>query len=220
MKISSEQLSTGNPQAASPPRTPHTAPFPAKEISLQNVEQESIYPKEASSWVKRQGFMIVPNMMEALRQRAEGKLVVTLREADIAFRSKINMTSPLFLEAIKDGVINEDIPRNNPNSVYELRRLYNLGLKKIGDAKAKGVPAARLVKAETEMQRILDKMSQKGVPAHPNEVTKGFAPELTKPEFMTFDQYTKAAAATEWIDDDDPYEEAQPTPPPSPVSTD
>lgn len=182
------KLSTGN-------RPVPTVPYKAPEVNLVSPPSSPKFPvPEVIAYVKKFDFRIVPTISEAMTLRAQGLRVMTAREADIAYRSKIQLDNTCFLASILFGIITEGHPMKG-ETVYTLRAFYNRGVAYKKDGRyAKATPDEQ-ARADQKMAEILAKLAEMQLPAHAEELINGFDVELTKPEFMTFDQYNRAAQA-------------------------
>lgn len=212
MKIASQSLeskpevSTGNPT----PRQPYTKPYAPNEVSIRKIENHGLYPKEAKTFVVNQGFAIDLNLKTCIEKRAKGEKVLTPREADIAYRGKLDLKP--------DGLIYQSLMVFNglivegevgmAGNPFELRQEYN---KLVADykrgktfKKSEGYTKSsqeRKEQCDKKLDEIFNKMldilaalNEMALPAHDHEVENGFPVEITIPEFMNFDQYRAAAS--------------------------
>lgn len=189
-------VSTGNQQPQQPsllPREPNTPPYKKGEVDINRMEQQEVYLPYGRKHAESFGVKIVLTIQQALELRRKKMAVITIREADIAARWKAPLNSDFLHKALQaiDGLMLEGIP-GEPGNPYTLREQYNRGI----DFKKKHyhtVSKERQDICDTAMAEILSKLRAIDLPAWPEEEINGFAPELCKPEIMTWEQYREAA---------------------------
>lgn len=190
-----------------------TGLYRKEEVKLNNCEDRSVYLAYGRTYATKHGFELVPSMAAALQGRRTGKKVLSYREADIAARAKFPLSQVVIFKAmvmldscfdeesmdlVDVGMLHEDvvgIPAKNkfvPETVYEMRRFYNRGVQVKKSGKYSSYSPEQKKVADECMKNTLDILNFCKLPAWPEEVTDGFALELTKPEYMTFDQYNAA----------------------------
>jgi hypothetical protein len=143
-------------------------------------------------------YQIEQTVRLAIDARKAGRRALSLREADIATRSLLDLTV--------DGVIDFSLMNDcflvegtvgAEDSPWELRRKYNTGL-----AWVRSRPAAlrddiaeidRLSRLKVKMDDILAKLISAGLRAWRVEVDVGFNDDLLRPEWMTDAQYDIAS---------------------------
>lgn len=171
-----------------------TAPPPKTPVQNTSVRNQETLPmmewmKYAYWHAQAQGFTVVPTLLEAMQDRVIGAKKISLREADIAARQKLDLKKPLILAALQDGLIVEGIVGLEGN-VYELRARYNRGVifKKQFYAQA---PESQQKQALDLMKLLLHQLAEQGVPAWEEEIREGFHESLCRPEYMTQAEYDR-----------------------------
>jgi hypothetical protein len=185
----------------SEPVKPATAPdqiYTATEVKIHQSDPLYLVKERAKEYAAKFGFTLVPSIQEAAIGRSQGRHVLSFREADIAARSKINLSSEILKHAMMCAaevhLITEDVA-GLTGSVYELRSFYNRGVQwfkgKPKDWKktVRSPESVVFCNAESAMLLTLKKLEEKNMPAWPEEIEHGFPLELCKPDFMTWDQY-------------------------------
>lgn len=188
------KVSTGNSTQPLLPREPHMPPYVKGEADPGRPEPQEVYLPYARQHASQFGVKIVATLRQALEFRRQKLAVLTIREADIAARSKIPLDSDFLHKALQaiDGIIIEGIPGEKENP-YHLREFYNRGVafrKQYYQAADK----AKRETADKAMGDTLAKLAAAQLPAWPEEIEHGFVTELCKPEFMDWSQYRAAAA--------------------------
>jgi hypothetical protein len=185
-------VSTGNQQTLLP-REPNTPPYKTGEASINRPEQPEVYLPYGLQHAEKFGVKIVWTLLQALEMRRKKIAVITIREADIAARWQVPLDSDFMHKALQsiDGMIVEGIPGEKDNP-FHLREFYNRGVKFKKEAYHRATKEQQ-AKADQAMAETLAKLSKIKLPAWPEEERDGFAMELCKPEFMTWEQYKEAA---------------------------
>lgn len=206
MKIETKsmlQRGTGHvvpPEPLAPPPV-----YQKKEVDLTKPDAFEVYLPYGRAYAKQHNCEVMAgNIQYAMTARAQGKRVLTLREADIAARSKLDLTLifPVLVDATKmemnmtddvvvqDKVLTEDLV-GLPDSIYELRKLWNRGVTWNRNERHKHSELVH-AKADKTMARLRKIFEQCLLPPWPEEEVAGFHVELTKPEYMSFTQYEEA----------------------------
>lgn len=203
------EVSTGNsevvintPPPPDPNRPPYTPPYRNKvEADPTIIDEVQYYPPQGKQHAEKFGVRITPNLKMALEARAKGEFCLSPREADVAARMRIPLEGSFFKKALIcfGNMITEGSMPGEPDNVYHLRAYYNRGVKfkKPGPGNTPSdytqSSPARQEQADSKMKDILEKLEAMQIPAWPQEIQNGFATELCKPEYMTWQQYEAAA---------------------------
>lgn len=137
------------------------------------------------------GYEVKLRLKEVLVSRANREKVLTVREADIAFRRKLDLNNQ-FLVSIMVGYTGFLVEDNSSltEGVFDTRIRYNKGLQWRKNIR----PTSDPEKQEIGDNRILmlEKMLEIfGLPLHPEEKISGIHPEFHKPEYLSWDQFNK-----------------------------
>lgn len=190
-------LSTGNSVPTGKPETMLVPdpPILTEHCTFTNLGTEHWYP-EGIEHAKHHGFTLANHFQEALQKRSKGEKCITLREADIAARGKINLHSALVLAGIMDGLnfLVEGVV-GTPENPYELRARYNRGIQYKKEKFEQDTPAKQQAAIKI-MKYLMLELNRASLPLWEREVTKGFCDSLLFPEFMTHDQYMQARLRT------------------------
>jgi hypothetical protein len=191
-RFTGAEVSTGN-QPSLLPREPNTPPYKAGEVDPNRMEPQEVYLPYGKTHAAKFGVKVVLTLMQALELRRKKLAVVTSREADIAARLQIPLNSDFMHKGMQaiDGMFAEGIPGEKDNA-YVLREFYNRGIKFKKEFYHKATKEKQET-ADKAMRETLMKLTEIGLPAWPEEVENGFAVELCKPEFMSWDQYLEAS---------------------------
>lgn len=193
MKISQNELETKKVSSVNHSAQPQ---FKKGEADPSIIEPTDIYCREALDYAAGYGYSLAASMKAALQRRNVGQKVVTARESDIAARNKLDLSGEMikfaFFEMnclLLEGTIGVK------RSAWDLRREYNRGIafKKTHYERS---GTEKKEKADEAMRKILIELQELSLPAWPHEISEGFPVELTKPEFMTFEQYNAAKNKT------------------------
>lgn len=164
------------------------------EVKLRNKDPREAYDDAVFDWVLKINWTLGENLKSVLQARAEGKKVLTIREADIAARGQLdlnesfNLVGPEYVGLfLTDG---ED--PGLKGTPWELRAAYNRGVKYKTDGRYNKAPQEKKDKADEAMQKYLKLLREMFLPAWPKEERLGFPVELTKPEWMTWAQFKQA----------------------------
>lgn len=187
-------LSSGKSE---PPPAPEIIQVPDPPVLVEHCtfqqqdlkELKERYTQRALEYITPFMFSIASHLQEALQQRARGEKVLTLREADIAARGKVNLGSSLVLAGLSDGLnfLVEGIV-GVPDNPFELRYRYNRGIDYKRTKYAEDTPA-RQEAARKIMKHLIYQLTQADLPPWPTEITEGFPGSFCYPEFMTKEQY-------------------------------
>lgn len=165
----------------------HPSSFKKEHADLNSGDWFMRYPGEIVAHANKHGFFIAPSLVAAMEQRAEEKKAMTIREADIAYRKKFNLSSPMFLATfigIRECPFMYEDDVGGKTSIYELRNIYNQKLKLVSTGTAEDIEKIR-----KQMKKILFALDGAGYPAILKETEEGFHNDLCKPEFTSWDQY-------------------------------
>lgn len=134
-------------------------------------------------------FRIVATLQDALKARHVGQKVVTLREADIASRSRLDLNKPIIWDSLclMDSFLCEGTP-GDPESPWELRAAYNRGLE-WKKTEFKKVSEARQKAGTDRLEYLKTALAKCELPLWPEELERGFHMDLLKPEWQTWGQY-------------------------------
>lgn len=148
-------------------------------------------------YVKKYGWNAVSTVRKALLERASGLKTLTLREADIVARQKIDLNSPLLNEAllgkthcyIMEGEPGRGADGKLGKDLWYYRKRWNDGVRWRrtcrGDASEKDT-----ARADALLNEIQDMIEvQFNLPMWLCEQYNGFDTELLKPEYMTWNQF-------------------------------
>ena len=190
------QVSSGNSKPPDPDRPANTPPYRVSEAApakIEVLEPQNVYLPYGKQHAEAHGCRIALTLEQALKFREEGVWAVSMREADIAARGSIPLNKEFLQHGLRaiGGFLTEGIPGEDGNG-WVLREFYNRGMTFKKDGSYDKSPPERRAKADQAIADTLVKLEQLGIPAWPEEIEKGFAHELTKPEFMDWAQYTKA----------------------------
>lgn len=172
-------------------------PFNKAEVSVQKVSQPGVYNMAGIEHAVRYNFRIVESISEALYQRSKGIQVLSRREADIAARGKIDLStgnqvhtllmSQDWLSLLVEGVVGHN------DNVWELRKRINVGVEWIKRyLKDDNVTQELKEAASKRLEMLFSMLETMSLPAWPEERVYGFHVDLIIPEFMTHIQYEKA----------------------------
>lgn len=166
-----------------------------EESFIRNYSQISRMHVESHA-----GWTVANNLQTTLAYRRKGMKVVSVREGDTLARSKTDMSSEIFTEALMGDSFSIEEPSliiegrlvGTVSNVFELRAMWNKGIRlkktqtyKDSDQKEKDRVAAK-------QQEIIRLLNEKCLPMWPFELEHGFHPELCKPECMTWQEYENA----------------------------
>lgn len=180
--------------------------YKTDEVTLTQVEAFEIYLPYGKAHAEKHGFNVFGNLAAVMKRRVAGEKVVSLREADIAARCNLDLTIafPVLVDAgrLLDVGLGDDVYASEfpilvedlvglPDSIYELRRLWNRGTAWNKNERHKHDDLTKQ-KADKTMGRLRRIFEQCLLPVWPEEEERGFHPELTKPEFQTFAQYEQS----------------------------
>ncbi len=191
-----DNLSTGNQEPVNQPllpREPHTPPYQSTEVDIKRMEPQEVYLPHGKKHAEKFGIKLVLNIEQALKLRRDGLAVLTIREADIAARQGVPLNSDFLHKALKaiDGMFSEGIPGERDNA-YVLRESYNRGINFKRQFYHK-VSQERKDIADKALILIVNRLTDIKLPPWPEEVYNGFATELCKPEWMSWEQYREAS---------------------------
>lgn len=169
--------------------------YDRKVGSIEEPDSWSHYAPEMREMAKEVNWRVVPTLKMALEQRASGKLVLSIRETDIMLRMGLTELDKLLIGCLSDpdiaGVIHE---RNyylpGDNSPMNLRNSYNQGIEWFKNHKEKASNQA-VRKASRRMQEIRDKLVKLNLPLWDTEIEHGIPTELLKPEFHSWEQWSR-----------------------------
>lgn len=194
MKISSESLKTGpDEKAAEKANAPVKITYDKSRASIQSSEDVSWNPV-IFEYAKRNEITVGQHLKQALEARLGGVLMLSPREIDIAARGNLDFKSQFLLTAFLRQPMGTMLTEGTPGESitgWNLRTSYNKGLKWLNEQAANDTPERR--KAGTDkLDDIRLQLANLSLPLWPNEIKEGVKIELTKPEWMTWQQYTDA----------------------------
>jgi hypothetical protein len=191
-RFSGKPVSTGNQQSLLPSDS-YTPPYKLGEADPNRLELKEIYLPYGKQHAEKYSIKIAITLKQALEMRQAGMEVLTIREADIAARWQVPLGNHFLYKALSmtGSCFTEGIPGEKDNA-YQLRETYNRGVAFKRDFYNK-VDRERQIKADQYMVDILAKLEAIDLPAWPEELTRGFAQELCKPEYMNWEQYRAAS---------------------------
>lgn len=194
-ELTSGKVSTGkSAQPSLLPPEAHTPPYAKSEAKINRLETQDNFLAYGRKYAESFHVKLALTLQQALELRQHGVAAITLREADIAARWKVNLDSKFIQDGIRkfDGLLTEGLPGEKDNP-FALREFYNRGVnfKKNGDYDRADSNRRKI--ADQAMADALSKLNSQDLPAWPEEIENGFNLELCKPEFMTWEQYREAA---------------------------
>jgi len=149
------------------------------------------YVDRAIKYVAEQGFSICKSVKDALVRRSNGENVMTLHEADICLRGKVDFRNSFIQCALRTfgGYITED-GSDYRSGVFQLRARYNSGMKWYKEQFDKATPQqkkdglARLALIRKQLELL-------SLPLHEEEQNDCIHPEFLKPEYQSWDLFAK-----------------------------
>lgn len=141
----------------------------------------------AESYCASAGIQITQHLAEAMERRAAGEKVLSPREADIATRGRIGITSEFLWSSLKNGYFQEGEVNFKMNP-WELRTRYNNGLHWKKTARANASDDKKL-RGDAMLREITEKLEAFNLPLYPWEKENGIDRDLCKPEFLTWERY-------------------------------
>ncbi len=192
MKIESENLESDKPVSECIKKTKNVT-YDHKKAHIERPEDQDVYPYQSIRYVENYGFTIVPTLKKALVERANGKKSMTIREADICARGQISLDSE-FLKSFmfsEFGLFLSESDSYFKDNAWNLRVSYNKGLQWKGSKRLKE-SEEMIEKGDAKIERVVNELKEMGLPLWPKELIYGVPAELTKPEWMTWEQYAKS----------------------------
>lgn len=189
---STPEVSTGNSASGGYRKVVPERPFSVSEVTF-NGNQEIATPTDELQRVSAMGWDIEKELNVALKRRLDGVRALSVREADIVARGKIDIAHDSSMEyaLMEMGcMFTEGVP-GHEDSGYELRRRYNHGLKWMENGEARGFLPGMKEKGIERLAEIRDKLVEISLDLWPYEVNSGFHADLIRPEWMTHAQYNK-----------------------------
>lgn len=158
-----------------------------------------IYYPFGKQHAEEHGWELVETVFKAMDLRRQGKKVLSYREADIAARGKLldqQIIADALMSPLEQMLTEDDVCL--PDSIYELRRLFNRGVqyKKTDYDKQ---PDAQKGKCDAYINKLLGVFKQNNLSPWPGEIHNGFHVELCRPEFMSEVQYQSTRRRTETV---------------------
>lgn len=201
MKISTESL-IGEPEK----RVPVENAAPASRLPIPTFDNNlyaSFYPPELVAeivgYAHGFGFKLVNQLNHALEHRARMEPILSLREADICYRAKIDLSVGTVLRRIlndsnmlyfiHERIYEEGQPAYN---IYERRKYFNKGVAFYKEGRYARASPEQKKKADDQFQKLKEELIAWNLPAYPFEEQNGFAPFLLRPEFLSDEQYQEA----------------------------
>lgn len=164
------------------------------EACVDLQDPEIIYHSLVLGAFSMHGIQSCRSLRDALKTREKRVRALTLREMDIACRSKMDVTSPFFWEGLwQFGAFITEGHVGHASNPFELRTQYNRGLAFRKTPKYLQGDIGIREKAEQAIVKILDTLTALNIPPWDGEIEHGFPVEMTKPEFLTFEQYDIAS---------------------------
>jgi len=161
------------------------------------------YVARAIEYINGLGFSVESILRQALVRRANGEKVLTVHEADIAYRKKMDMRSPLLIEAIMEcGCFMTEDDAAFSSGVFQARARYNKGMQWYKDSYSKATPQQK-TKGLRSLEGIRNELKIIGLPMHDEEIADSFHIEFLKPESLSWQLFThkiNAANACEPIE--------------------
>lgn len=150
------------------------------------------YIVRAIEYVERYGFQICKHLKEAIEGRNIGKKFLTIHEADIVLRNKIDLANQMLEYSLFKfgGFLCEDNSFLS-GGVFELRARWNKGVEWRNTKRASNNESKRLV-GDNMLLDIESSLNKLGFPLHAEEIQEGFDKEFLKPEYMTWDMFNIA----------------------------
>lgn len=196
MKITQDQLhpvSTGKSEDSVAVETRVIKNTQGPTFNLMRAETERVYCIHGIQYARDFGFKVVDTPEAAINLRLNGELALSLREADTVARMGISLDNEVFRFALLEKSLGTYVPEDDPGGedIWYLRHKYNQGLKWKKEVREWRSQHDQIA-GDQQLSKIIQAMQDKRLPAWPEELEHGFPVELTKPEFMTWDQFTKA----------------------------
>lgn len=157
------------------------------DIQCENGKVYSVKTLEIiNEYCHSKDFIIVDTLKEAMLEcRNKNIKALSLREADIATRSRCLDNNGVLFSLMNGCLLSEGIP-GNAESGYELRRRYNRG--KEWFSKNRTASIENIEKANGILADIVLKLNSLGLLLWPEEKS-GFHVDLLRPEYMSEYQY-------------------------------
>lgn len=164
--------------------------YDKQKYNLERSEPEKAFQNYGQQLAEEHDFKIVSTVKEAVEGRMNSEKVITLREADTLARKGIKPEGVVLAAMMSElgGYVLED--NEGGDDIWFLRHRYNKGLewkKNVRHLRGENDQIA----GDNMIKGLIDSMMEKELPPWPEEYEHGFPIELTKPEYMTWDQYTK-----------------------------
>jgi hypothetical protein len=161
-----------------------------------NIEQpyfqstrDKPYVKRAGDYAKSFGYEIEGTLKRALELRADKKNVLTIHEADIAYRGSIDLNNAMIKKTLNTmlGFLCEE-SGDFKEGIFVLRARWNKGI----DWKKNKRHLATVAACNTGDQMLLEiknDLKKHSLPLHIEEESEGFDREFLKPEYLTWEQF-------------------------------
>lgn len=190
--VSTSNVSTGNKPAQQPTKDINYDFNKGRMETTLEIPLETEYVQRAIKAAEAAGFTVVESLKQALIDRANGKMVMTYREADIMLRHGYAESGamPAMIVACLyqfDGFLHEENERFD-RGVFVFRARYNKGIEWFKKFSVKASETDRQ-KAHDTLREIADGLSSLSLPLHQEETTDGFHREFLKPDHLTWTQF-------------------------------
>lgn len=190
MKINQDNLESGE---LSTGKSELKFKYNQDKFTLNREEPKRVYLSYGRLHAEKHGWSLAGSVKEAIESRLNGKKILTFREADVLARKFADLNDSGFIALMIGpefaGYVTED--NEGGEDIWYLRHRYNKGLKWKKEVRPNKSEAEQIV-GDQQLTKLITAMIDKGLPPWAEEIEDGFSTELTKPEYLTWDQYTKA----------------------------
>ena len=168
-----------------------------EDKQMCHIDQEQVPTSHGKEYANQHGYAVYTTVRAAINGRANGHHVLSVREADVAARQKVNLRSS-FIEAalqselfcyMMEGQPGVDSTGKPGRDLWYYRKRWNDGVDWRNESKARASQES-IDTAEALMGKIFETIAKDfKLPFWREEIVDGFDYELLKPEYLTWKQF-------------------------------